>query len=695
MASTFRSFNSYFHDLQDRRRGEGGGPKTGGPLTLDLQVDNGGLRYNPGTGAPNPVSMPASPQRPPTPSFGGFTQGGLFQDNGTLGERRGLASAVGGAQRQEPSQTLSGTPVSYNGQIGGSQEQQSPYTSSYTPSAGAPPTGGPLTYQPPQTPQTGGPLTYEPQPTGGPLTLASQAAPMAAPQPTPQPQPVAETAPAVAPALPQAAQPRSIIGYEAPGEVNDFYARLINPISSQLESGYGALGGAVEDFYSQIPDIQTWGDVGGDELLRAALGSSGPERLAAEQQLKDILGTQYTGPEGLDLGAVEDLYGINAQLNPYASGALGTISGASSLLEGLDPSLTPGMRREEALRLMEDPEYRKLASQLGRETSRLSATTGEEVSGAMSAAEEQRAAAKALREAATGAFEGESGAIEADIASRQEEARANREALEKAYGEYKSTGDLGALEAYGITPEMFQNELTQLDTEAKAAKEEVIGRPEFEKIKDVPLMEKGITGSGREAFVFPETWFEENKGNYSKAEMAEIKKLARQRQKALDDAGFARHTVHQPGGKYSGVESLYFGGDQFDPGTPEAYISLQNLEPATRHNLATEAQREDFNWINEMLGKADRLQEAEPYEAAKVVADAEGYLDNLEKQYEEAFGKIKEVSEQFEHMRNGIRKKYRKGHSTMSKVAHSLDWTGLGGLLSGVAMGSAGIAGIE
>ena len=609
MAQPFRSYSSYFRDLQGESEPR---PETGG-----------GLTYDPETGIAPPPEQPETPPIPPTPTFTPFgEEEPAVAPSADLGPTRALSAAFGGWRRQRPSRSIPRPVVDQQPQT------RSVYTSNFE-------------YD----------MSGDTRPPPAPAqAVAPEPAPIAAPVAPPPP-------PAIAPP----AEIPSLIGYEAPQATQDYYSQLVAPLTEQLGEGFGTLGGAQEEFYGQLPDIQTWQTLGGPALMQTALGASGPERLAAEQQLKEILGTQYAGPAGLALEVVNELYGLQASVQPYGAGELGTMAGAGSLLEEFTPGLTPGMRREEARRLLQSEDYRDLTRQLGRDVSRLGGTTEREIGSAMEAATGQREAGAALRGEATGALSGAREEISTEVGGRLEEARAERQAREAAYEEYSRTGDIGALADYGITPETFQSELGDLDVEAKAAKAAVMGDARFQEIADVPLMQLGVSSHGRQKLDFPQEWYDKNKGRYTKGEMAGLKKLARQRQTALDEAGFARAGWKgNVGGKYAGVESIYFGGDAFTPGDPSTYISAQQADPATRHNLATQAQREDFNWINEMLGEVDRLQEVDPYQAGEIVADTEAYLDDLETQYEEAFGDIKETAAEFDKMRRRIRKDYRK-----------------------------------
>ena len=409
--------------------------------------------------------------------------------------------------------------------------------------------------------------------------------------------------------------------------------------------------------------------------METALGPMGPERLAAESQLRELLGAQYTGAAGLDLEAVSDIYGAASRLSPYGAGGLTSMAGAGSLLETTTPGLTPGMRREESRRMLSDEDYRTFASQVGRDISRLGGTARQEVGAAQEAATGITEAEELLAGTARGALEGRRGEISGDVTGRLETARAERQALDDAYEQYVETGDLSALSAYGITDETFDTERVQLDREAKEVKAKILGDAKYQSIADVPLMQYGVTSHGREKRDFPQEWYDANKDQYTAPEMAELKKLARQRQNELDDAGFAKAKYNEEGGKYSAVENIYFGGeDIFDPSEidPDSFVRVEGGEFATRHSMATAAQREDFNFINDMLGEVDRLQDTDPYEAAQIVTEVEEYITALEVQYQKAFGITEESGKQFDLMRNKARQAYRKGSSTFAKIAKTL-----------------------
>jgi hypothetical protein len=490
----------------------------------------------------------------------------------------------------------------------------------------------------------------------------------------------------------------SLIGYEPPKGTSEFYSKLFSPITSRLEEGYGDLGGARERFYGEVSPQRTYESTGGEGLIEAALGDTANRQ--AYEDVEKLLGARYTGPAGLDPEALRAAEEDVAYLTPQAP-SLDSAAGFQALLEQRLPHLTAGERRFEAGRALEDPAYREAAQELRRDIGQFRGDVGTEAGAArelaQTRAEEEAAIARQARESLTGRKED----ITEDLEGRIREATERDRLVEETIQRFNETGnleDLERLEGLGFDPREFDTEATRLEREAKVAKAAVMDDPRFAAIRDVPLMELGVTSRGRETHRFPDEWFEANKGRLSKNSMKRIKALAKERQKALDDAGFRaaswkRDVGDVAGGRFAGLEPIYHteGEDPFTIADTRPYVNLETGTGATRHNIATEGEREKFNTIGSLLGDAERLEETDPHQAARIVADVLGYAEDQKQQYIDTLQRMNDIGEEWGKVVSRARQKYKKSQKFGAKltrgISNILGDVGMAGSMGGIEMG--------
>jgi hypothetical protein len=243
--------------------------------------------------------------------------------------------------------------------------------------------------------------------------------------------------------------------------------------------------------------------------------------------------------------------------------------------------------------------------------------------------------------------------------------------------------------------------------QAQQTYEGIWNDPRYRSIKDVPPLERHIHENGRENFRFPADWYEANKGNYSKRELKEMLALARERQRAVDvtfkpgahtrqqeanadwfadrgvDVGTRESTgigVQKEGKKHerttptnavygydvgnedwSNPEDMWGQGleklSQFDDLRP--FVKLQEGDPITRANMATELERDQYNRARNLLDEADRIAESDPRQSAEIIAEVERYQAEEQKAFEMIADGMQQNGLSFQKAVSRARKEYR------------------------------------
>ena len=450
--------------------------------------------------------------------------------------------------------------------------------------------------------------------------------------------------------------------------------RLFSPLTSQKEKvsqGTAQLG---ETFRTAAgPTGQTFESRGGEEAINQAVsGQFGTEadRQAATERARGYVNASYAGPMGLDQAqkgkVAQDIENYRTQANALRSGY-----GVEALLSQGSPGLTRGEARFEAQQVFQDPEYRKRAALAAQEAEDAAQRLANEERDARSMAaarvNEEKAIQDRARELLQGKKTGIEGDIDAEVKRRQEEQAAQI----AAWNKYQETGDVSDLLAFGgVNAEeinRFNSPGAQLEREAQAKYDEILNDPRFASIKEFDPLGLMVSKRGREKYTLsqlPEYSLEgdtpnappeylqapsgEKPGKQKAAKdifhqrkagiiTKEQQHLLQERQKALEEAGFAPKTAkNKEAGKYSLVNPLYFG-EGVDPADTRAYTEFKPGVSPARQNVSTEEQRNQFNAINGLLDSVERLDAAgEPYRAAQVAADVDRYLSDEEAAFKEA-----------------------------------------------------------
>jgi hypothetical protein len=231
------------------------------------------------------------------------------------------------------------------------------------------------------------------------------------------------------------------------------------------------------------------------------------------------------------------------------------------------------------------------------------------------------------------------------------------------------TGDVGQL------PEGLQSQFTNTQTQRQRAAAEAAWQRVMESYPDLaqydPLNLK-ISGRGHERYTAPGGEIGSDYFRGDPQTWARLQERQRELESLFSPGTRASFQGYQPWGetgRYAEVAPMY---DYRNPvgsqapaqpwDTPDirGYLELDyGLDP-NRENVSTEDQREVFNRINTLLGEAERLGEAEPWRAAKILGDVESFLAEEERRVKDASGERSQAAQDWSNMVGKARRRYRK-----------------------------------
>ncbi len=528
----------------------------------------------------------------------------------------------------------------------------------------------------------------------------------------PAPQVGQAPAPASAPA-PQTATP-------APGPINPapgpntrldlsqgVLGGLTKPIYQGVQSGQQSLQQIGSQFREAAGPSRSFASAGGPGILGQAIDPTltGTAGDSAFQAARGLLESDYTGPTDLDPTKYAGLQGDLTQIGQRLGG-LATGGGLVASLQTGVPGLSGGMARYDAERLMGDPGYARERIAAQDALQGLQGQAAEERKQAQTFAaqrdQEEAAIAKASEDFLTGKRDTTLGGID----TRVQEAQGNQDAVQKAYSKLLDTGDISALYTGRSLPVGSVNpkELQQFITPESRQTEQAVAdywrvAEKFPDIKNVPPLELTINDRGNEKYSLAgdgsdEEIFDSYKqGDITKETFEQLKA----RQELWEQLGLSPGTTKSPDGSEpqagrgnSTVAPLYFGKNPgsvlenlYQDPDKRPYFSLDPGTTAARENLSTKDERYMVNRIGSLLDEAYRLDEAkEPFRAAKVAADAERFLGDVEREIEERKARGESSSKSFINQVNKAKKQYSKARRSKSfgKVARVVGGVATGGM---------------
>lgn len=541
----------------------------------------------------------------------------------------------------------------------------------------------------------------------GGITAPSVTAPPQAPPQAPPPVTQPVTQPAAQITQP-AAQPIEL-GYQTAGPTE---SRLFTPVKEAAGAGEQQLTEFADLFRTQAGPSRTFEGIKAPETLETAI-TGGPMQPAQE-----LVGAQYTGPEGLDPGAAGGLMHLSGQLKARQQ-ALGTGGGIASTLTQSAPGITGGEARFTARDIL-DPGYRARLQEATAGVDPFAGRLEEEILGTQAFAQQRRGEEEAIAAGAREYLGGRRTGITSDIQAEIDAALSQQLGTQGAFADIQEAegfqGQLAALQdaqqmgaiPAGVDLSALNTEARQALTAAGKARENIMAK--YDSVSHLPL---GVPGVGKRGK--PSPFVRDAQGNlldYRDVIPKELWKdwTARQadlevtfnplRKKWMEGRPEARTGVDPE--LLRTVSPLYYGGGPGDPAfaggfegpqvTSPDYLTFDPGVRPSRGNISTDDQRKQFNNINELLGDLDRIsQDESPFRAASMAVNLEQYLDDEADALEARKEDLDETGKQWANQVRKLRKDYKKKKKKeeWGKIASVVGGT-LGAVAGGIIGGPGG-----
>ena len=435
---------------------------------------------------------------------------------------------------------------------------------------------------------------------------------------------------------------------------------LLNPFHSSLTATSDEIRGLGEKFRTEMGPAPQF-DQG---AMEKALGAS-----ATQEQIsgaKSAATQTYQGPTGLDPeGAAKA--NLAAKTLTEQAGAFQSGAGIQGLLSMGVPSLTPGEAKYETGQVLGSQDFRSQARDAASraELLRQSMTQQEEL--APKLAEERKAQTDTVRETTRDFFGGRRQDVLGAIDTRVSEEEARGQKLARDFDAFSEEGDWEKVLEFD--PELYaqirSNPTEQARQSADRMWNSIMRR--YPDLSEQDVLDLTIGKKGLEKYT-------------SEGEMLKNQKTDPlvERQKALEQYFSAGTHRNKEAGPLAAAKPLYGFGTGEQAGETLARTDLRQFVELDlgiapdRSNLSTEDERRVFNRVGEILDEADRLEAAgEPFRAAQVAADLDGFLEAEEKALTERGEKVSEGAKKWRKTVTKARQKYKsaKRRARWGKIA--------------------------
>jgi hypothetical protein len=310
----------------------------------------------------------------------------------------------------------------------------------------------------------------------------------------------------------------------------------------------------------------------------------------------------------------------------------------------------------EARSLLQDPTYREQARQQQSSIDQLFQDFQREQDEASQLASQRQDESQAIRDAAMAYLNQRRSGVESDVQGQIDQAQASQDNVRAALAAFQDTGDVQSLAAGGFDPSVFNTETAQRTQEASDLYDKIINQ--YANIAGTPTLDLGINPSGKETFVDESGKALATRGIGNQGLSQDEADLVR-RERALRE-----HFL--PSRAFGDVLPLYFGGATKDEALfqqPDArpFVRAIGLERTpTMENVSTSEQRDIINRVNEIMGSLDRLDDVDPFQAATIAADMEGFLAEEERALNQKKDESMEGHKKWSEFVKGTRSKYRR-----------------------------------
>jgi hypothetical protein len=493
---------------------------------------------------------------------------------------------------------------------------------------------------------------------------------------------------AASPAAPAAAEPTSLpaaqtlqeptpgvsapydLGFQQTGSLQE---RLFSPVQAGAETGGEQLEDFASQFRTQAGPERTYEGIGAEGQLAGAVeGTTGTD------VGKALVGAQYTGPAGLDPAGSAYLNDLARQLQTRQD-MLSTGGGLTTAVQQSTPGLTPGESRFQAQSMFGEG-FRDVVPQQTAGVQQFQGALGAETQSALDYAAQrtgqEQAIAQQSRDYLTGRGDVITGDLQQSVAEAQAEDKARVDLWDKIRGggetadiagylqqlqgrgaiDFAGTGGAGE----GGQPDVgnILSEIYQGGQSADALQAEIMAK--YPGLAGIDPLGRGLSGSGRGTTTYtgegPEGEAVDYRSLYDKPTRVDLTERQNELNQAFDPLRMARGQ----GAEAAAFNPLY-GGEGFESPDIQEYLGFNPGIRPSRENVSSEEQRTQFNNINDMLGKLDRISEAEtPFQAATIAAQIDQYLTDEESSFEEHKGELSKDALAWKSMVKKARKKYKK-----------------------------------
>lgn len=486
--------------------------------------------------------------------------------------------------------------------------------------------------------------------------------------------------------------------FQVPQIDNSPYKDLFKPIAQSLQKNQDQLNQSAQQFTQGAGQFRDYGSIGGQQTLQNAINTPSTDIAGHQQAIasaKSLLGSAYAGPQNLQASDLASIGAATSDLNAQAP-LLTKSLGAQNLIQQAHQGLSPAALARESKMTLANPEYQQAARGFSNATQGLYGNFLRAQNQAQDIAVQRTAQEKDIADQSKNFLSGQQNTEMQTIQNQVAQAQQQEDATNAAYNQFMQGGDVSALggltaaqrasytpegsfDAQTWTPEQLNTPERQMSTEADKAYQGIVGNDKYAMIKDVPGMTLSTNKQGREVMSFPQEWWDAHAKDYTKAQQAQIKDLAKQRQDELVKAGFSEGTRANPTvGKYSQYDPLYFG-NKLELPDLRGYASLQTGALPTIENMSTADQKKHVNNINEMLDQAERIGEADPWQGSQIAINAikanedvhtaltaqKGTLDKNQKQW---FAQVDKARKRYKDSNSLLNKAFRAVSNTLSST---------------------------
>lgn len=476
--------------------------------------------------------------------------------------------------------------------------------------------------------------------------------------------------------------------YQQTGSLEE---RLFDPVQAGAETGGQQLQDFASQFMTEAGPERTYQGIGAESQLAGAVEGTTPTGVG-----KALVGAQYQGPAGLDPSGVGYMTDLARKLQARQT-MLSQGGGLTTAIQQSTPGLTPGESRFQAESMFGEG-FRDVVPEQTAGVQQFQGALDTETQAALNYAAQRTAQEQAIGQQSREYLAGRGETVSGDIQTSLEAAQAENTARENIWEQIRASGqrpgegfedivgllgqaqERGAIDFAGAggggeegAPDVA-NLLSGIygqGESAQARQAEIMAK--YPELAGIAPLGQDFSGSGRGTLTYtaegPEGQTQDYRSLYDPGTRGELTQRQRELEKEFDPMRLARGQ-EAPGAAFNPL----YGGEGFEGPDVKEYLGFDPGIRPSRENVSSEEQRSQINNINEMLGKLDRISEAQnPFQAAMIYAQIDSYLADEEASLAEHTGEMTEEAKEWRNLVNSTRKRARKNARTdYGKIAMAI-----------------------